>query len=89
MYVKMTVESSILKARQEMNKSIKGKTFSPNFAHSVIALIVSVWGAIKLGFFKLYHGIYKKLNRFLPLPFAPRENVQPKKQLKIKKRSVK
>ena len=90
MYVKMTVHSSILKARQEMSKSIKGKTFTPNFAHSVIALIVSVWDAIKLGFFNLSNAIYKKLNHFLPLPFAPRENMRAslRKPKRVRKRSV-
>jgi hypothetical protein len=85
MYVKMTVHSSILKARQEMKKSIQSKSFSPNFAHSIIALIVSVWDALKMGFFKLYNAIYKKLNHFLPLPFAPRENMMKKRKLTVKR----
>jgi len=88
MYVKMTVHSSILKARQEIKKSIQTKSFTPNFAQSFIALIVSVWNAVKIGFFKMYYAIYKKLNRFLPLPFAPRESMAKKRKVNVKKRAV-
>jgi len=89
----MTVKNSILKARQEMKKSIQTKTFSPNFGHSIIAMLVSIWNALTMGFFKLYYTIYKKLNYFLPIPFAPRENGpnearSKQKRNKLRKRSV-
>jgi len=66
---KMKVKTSLAKAKKEMEKSIKAKSFSKNFVHSFIAVIAAIFHVLKRFFSKVYLAIYTRLNKILPLPF--------------------
>ena len=65
----MKVRTSLAKAKEEVKKTIRAKSFSKNFVQSFLAIIVSVLHVLKIKFFKLYDFIYVRLNKILPLPF--------------------
>jgi len=64
----MEIRASLAKAKDEVKKSIKLRTLSPNLFLSFIQIIMAVFFTVKGYFFIVYDYIYTKLNKLLPLP---------------------